>query len=1260
VEKTIAIIGAGIAGLSAGCYARMNGYRATIFELHDKPGGLCTAWRRDGYTIDGCIHWLIGSKPGTSFYKVWEELGAVQERQFIYADEYQRYEAKDGRTFILYADIDRLERHMLELAPEDRDAVREFCDAARGFLPLELPVGKPRELMNLCDYLKVVPLVAKYLPVMRWNRLTMSKVLARFKNPLIRAGILQAWPGTFPAGFLLTAIASLHNRAAGYPVGGSLEFARAIEQRYLSLGGELKYQARVAKILVENDRAVGVRLDDGTEHRADYVVSAADAHATIFDLLGGDYVDATVRGYFDKLTPYTALVFVGLGINRKFDDVPAMVSSLRLELPEPVRIADRERSFIGFHVFNHDPSLAPAGKTAVVSAFASSLEWWQSLRPDANRYHAAKEEVADRVIRLLDRRFPGVAGQVEVRDVATPVTFVRRTGNWQGSVQGWSATPHTWMMQFRKTLPGLKNLWLCGQWVEPIGGLPPAALSGRNAVQILCAQDRKRFVTTVPRQPAAREKPPRGGLAHPRRGMILALLSAIALAGARTAYIRAGKVFDGQKLIGSRVISVRDGLIQAIEDADFAVPEGAEVIDAGNSTVLPGFVDSHIHFMAAPLPYIMEIEKHGWGKLAAEGMSAFPEHRFHLLQNGVTTIADMGSPLAGYLDLRNARQKRSIVGPELYFPGPLITAPGGHPAGTIYVGQHDLIDNGTFQVADPAAVRKKVADLAAQGVDFIKIVYDRMWYRKGGAPRLKLEVARAAIEEAHRFGLSVFAHVGSEEEARAMVHSGVDGIEHGFKLTSDTLLKEMAAQGISFTPTICAYVHYAPAAAPHMQQTLKRAYDLGVPLCVGTDFPASYGESAGDDIFREMKLFEEVGVPRIAVLRAATSAGAAKLGRDKELGMIAPGHRADLVFVAGSIDTGALSADRILSVMLHGETVVENQKLAPGYARQFRESSTSFFGYPYWDPLLSFLIGASATDFDLFRTGITASADLLFSTRNMWAANLALAFPSPIPRTALRAGAHFDNQNRLFYGIGNDTKLNDTTEYASLIFREGVSGTTRIAGHWKVASSLLFEQSKVSPYRSWSLPDTVAGNRGGNEAAFSLSLVHDARDHENNPWYGHYVAAGAWVAPAILAGGHSFRRVSFDARGYVSPFHKHILAGRLLYLETLGDVPFYYLPEIGGDTLGRGYLPYRFRDRIGLYGQFEYRFPIWDFLSGAAFVDVCQVQSAVGKFTTGGFHPAVGFGPRFSFGANENSILAIDVGITPEGWNLVLHNGHAF
>ena len=145
MAKSIIIIGAGISGLSTGCYGQMNGYRTTIFESHNLPGGLCTAWKRKGYTFDGCIHWLAGSGSG-GMHQIWEELGAVRDRKMINHKESGRIRGMDGKTLIMYANVDLLERHMLELAPADKALIEEFCGLIRQFSKFDMPVNKPREL----------------------------------------------------------------------------------------------------------------------------------------------------------------------------------------------------------------------------------------------------------------------------------------------------------------------------------------------------------------------------------------------------------------------------------------------------------------------------------------------------------------------------------------------------------------------------------------------------------------------------------------------------------------------------------------------------------------------------------------------------------------------------------------------------------------------------------------------------------------------------------------------------------------------------------------------------------------------------------------------------------------------------------------------------------------------------------------------------------------------------------------------------------
>jgi phytoene dehydrogenase-like protein len=502
-ENSTIIIGAGIAGLSAGCYGQMNGYDTHVFEMHNKPGGCCTTWERENYKIDGCLHWLTGSSPGQSFYPLWEELGAVQGRTMLYHEEYARIEGKGGKVLIVYSDINRLEQHMKELAPEDKDVIEEFTNGIRTMIDFPMPVEKARELYGPIDGFKMMLKMRPYLMFMRkWEKITIQDFAQRFKNPFLRHAFplavnLQNSPD-FPMLGLLQPLAWMDQKTAGYPVGGSLEFARAIERRYLALGGEIHYESRVEKILVENDRAVGVLLADGREHRSETVISAADGHTTIFDMLDGKYINSKIQGYYDELPPSRPVIYITLGVAQSFDETPHQVTGIDFPLEKPIAIGEKERKRLNVQIYNFDPSLAPAGKTVMRVYFATDYDYWKELKQDPERYEAEKEHIGDQVVSSLDRRFPGLADQVEMRDVATPLTFERYTGNWKGTFLGWKISTKTLMMELGKTLPGLENFYMAGQWVQPGGGVPTAAMSGRNVTQIICKRDKRSFITIVP------------------------------------------------------------------------------------------------------------------------------------------------------------------------------------------------------------------------------------------------------------------------------------------------------------------------------------------------------------------------------------------------------------------------------------------------------------------------------------------------------------------------------------------------------------------------------------------------------------------------------------------------------------------------------------------------------------------------------------------------------------------------------------------
>lgn len=272
----------------------------------------------------------------------------------------------------------------------------------------------------------------------------------------------------------------------------------AMEARYLELGGEIIYKKRVTKILTENNGAIGIMLDDGTNVHSGIVISAADGFSTIFNMLDGKYGDERTREPYEKWPLFPSLIYVSLGVNRRFDDVPWSVSGLTFILNEPALIGDRIRDCLSVHIYNHDETLAPSGKTAVTIMMGTDYEYWKKLAEDKSVYNKKKEEVANTVISLLEQRFPGITSQVEVTDVATPLTFERYTGNWKGCFEGWLITPensYTLMKPMSQSIPGLKNFYMCGQWVEPGGGLPTAVMSGRRLVKRICKEEGKRFNT---------------------------------------------------------------------------------------------------------------------------------------------------------------------------------------------------------------------------------------------------------------------------------------------------------------------------------------------------------------------------------------------------------------------------------------------------------------------------------------------------------------------------------------------------------------------------------------------------------------------------------------------------------------------------------------------------------------------------------------------------------------------------------------------
>lgn len=494
--KKVIIIGGGIGGLSAAVYALQSGYRAEVLEMNDIPGGLAMSWRRGDYIFENCLHWLVGSNPYGDLHDLWREVFDIDKLKFINPELFVRIESDFGTHVNIYSNVDRLEQELLRRAPQDAGAIRELAHSVRSLTTFRLidPSGTTIEnWKNLVHDIPTLPLLA------RLSRMSGEQYAARFTDPLIHSFFSTGDTGKMSATAMILTLAWMTQQNAGYCIGGSQAIIRLILDRIQRLGGIVRCGSRVERILIERDTAIGVQLAGGQILAADWIISAADGHTTLFHLLGERYLQDAMRRVYAEHVLFSSYLQVSLGIALDLRSQPPMLSRL---LSSPMLIdPDTSLDAVSFRFFHYDPTFAPPGKTAVTCLLPTrNFAWWKQLRDaDPSGYNSEKLRVANAVIALLEERVPGLRPAIEVVDVSTPATVVRYTGNWRGSMEGWLVEPGEGFHSLPNTLPGLRHFLMVGQWVLPGGGLPSGPLTARPALRTICRRDGVAFNSFVER-----------------------------------------------------------------------------------------------------------------------------------------------------------------------------------------------------------------------------------------------------------------------------------------------------------------------------------------------------------------------------------------------------------------------------------------------------------------------------------------------------------------------------------------------------------------------------------------------------------------------------------------------------------------------------------------------------------------------------------------------------------------------------------------
>ena len=482
--KKVIVVGAGIAGLTAGIYALQSGFDVTIYESHTIPGGASTSWRRKGYLFEGGMHWLTGSSKEVPLNRLWHEVGALDDSVPVYnVDPFLAFDY-EGKTAYLYRDVVKLRQHFLELSPEDKKEINRLCNDIKKFTKVSMPVMdikgvkvKKKSSLPVSALMNMVPAFPR-MPF--YAKQSVKEYASRFKSPILRLFIENIIGPDYCASGLVFTLATLASGDGGYPLGGSLAMASRMAKDFEKLGGSIQYGKAISKVSVKNGIADGVIISD--EYiPADAVIVTQDTLVAIDKLFESPIHEPWAEEMRRNTKPMLD-TFISIGVEADLSDLP---ERLQFIPDKPLICGGISQTYVGVCNYASYKGYAPEGCTAVTSVImGDSYDFWKGCKENGT-YQAEKEKLANTFIEILAKKYPQTAGKIAVWDVATPLTYERYLGSFKGS---WMSLMEKGSKQasYPSKPESIQNVYFAGQRLMSPGGLPVALDSGRKAVQHLC------------------------------------------------------------------------------------------------------------------------------------------------------------------------------------------------------------------------------------------------------------------------------------------------------------------------------------------------------------------------------------------------------------------------------------------------------------------------------------------------------------------------------------------------------------------------------------------------------------------------------------------------------------------------------------------------------------------------------------------------------------------------------------------------------
>ena len=475
--KKLVIIGGGVAGLTAGIYALERGVGVTVIEKNKSGAGALCGWRREGYEIDGCLHWLTGTKEGTDLNDLWRKVG-VLDGEVVKTESFFTSET-DGKKVSFYGDASRTAEEMISLYPEDEKEILKLFRAvgAASYLSgtrTEDGMTRAKALLALSPY----------------ALLSAGELAERFKSRGMKCAVCDLTGRHYSSLGLIFAYSAFADGNGYLPRGGSAGAATRMTERFKALGGE-RFAGKRATGVSRVGGQLAVTLSDGNVVTGDRVLCCTDPVRAATTLFDGSILPERFRVKLFKKEKYPLFSSVHFAFSADSADVPFKGTSFVSCRRHTFGCTARDRLMI--REYSHEPTFAPEGKSVLQTMIfenEAGCRNWISMKKNGREYTDAKERSAREIKERIVEAYPSLGRSLRLIDSWTPATFSMYLCSVCGSYMSFALTPGTVPASFPVKIRGAEGVYFASQWTRSPGGVPNAAEAGRRAAEAIIKECR--------------------------------------------------------------------------------------------------------------------------------------------------------------------------------------------------------------------------------------------------------------------------------------------------------------------------------------------------------------------------------------------------------------------------------------------------------------------------------------------------------------------------------------------------------------------------------------------------------------------------------------------------------------------------------------------------------------------------------------------------------------------------------------------------